>query len=149
RLASLIETDLDAALAGEPAAADHPAPWARLRPTLSSRADWVEALRRFRTEHAAYDELAATTLTAFDALRGQPASPDRLAGAKALGLPSAKGAQFRLEAILRRLPEGEAFLLAMKFETPEPAADAAVEERVPPAKKRSLTDQVLGFLKKT
>jgi hypothetical protein len=150
RLATLIETDLEPALAGAPAPAGQPIAWARLRPTLAARPDWVEALKRFRMEFGAYHDVAGSTLDAFEALRAQPATPDRLAGAKAIGLPSAKGAQFRLESIFRRLPEGEAFLLAMKIDTPEPApGDAPLEERVPPTKKRSLTDQVLGFLKKT
>jgi hypothetical protein len=59
-------------------------------------------------------------------------------------LPTAKGNQYRLEATFRRLPDGEAFLAGMRYPIPE--AEKGAEGREP--RKRSLTDQVLGFLKK-
>lgn len=146
-LKAVLDADLEPAIAGQSPVGPQPAAWAELRPSLSTRGDWADALKRFRMEYAAYEEQAATALNAFDDLRNLPATPDRLTRGKLAGLPATKGAQFRLEALLRRLPEGESFLLGMKLPTPDaPPTAAEVPVR---ASRKSLTDQVLGFLKKT
>jgi hypothetical protein len=146
RLSALIATDMPAALAGEAPTMPLPSGWAQLRDTFKTRPEWPEALRRFSMDFESYRTQVGPALEAFEALKGLPASPDRLARGKAIGLPAAKGIHYRLESGFRRLPNGEAFLVGIRYETPD--APKGPDPDATGARKRSLTDQVLGFLKK-
>lgn len=140
-LQQILERDLDAALAGEPAVGEVPVGWRVVRSRLAGSAEWSETLRRFREEYPEFREAVMACMQAFETLAFLPGA-ERLKAAKSLNIPALSGIQYRLVAGFRRVEGGEALLADLRL-YPLDLDEASLT--VP---KKSLTDRVLGFLKK-
>lgn len=146
RLDALLNRDFDRAVAGEPAEGNFPAVWTNVRAKLAESQPWQEALRAFRADYPEFKEAVAAAMPLMQTVESLPL-PERLAEVKPINLPAIRGLHYRLEAHFRKLPDGEAFLNALRpYQLRVPEADEVI---VPAAgKKKSLTDRMMGFLKK-
>lgn len=140
RLEAILAQDLAPALAGEPAARRQPAAWEAIRPTLVSQPEWREALSRFRMERPEFHEWVAIAVVELERLQGLPVGPERLAAVKELNVPAMAGVQYRIEALFRAVPGGEALIAGVKV---RPLAG----EPKPEAPARRMTDRLRKIFK--
>lgn len=140
QLYQLLDADLAAAVEGAPPAVAGPAAWQTIRDRLGSERAWLEALKQF---HFGFPAVQQSVLAIGELMAGVaklPAGPTTLLRAKEVNVPAVRGELYRLEAFLRRFPEGQALLEGTRIARLEPLLESPAQ--APVARKRNLTDKI-------
>lgn len=147
QLYRLLDADLAAATAGEPAAVDGPAAWQAIRGRVASERVWLDALKQFHYGFPAVQQSVLAVGELMANVAKLPAGPATLARAKEVNVPVVRGELYRLEAFLRRFPEGQALLEGTRIARLE-ALQETPAQQAPVARKRSLTDKIKDVFNK-
>lgn len=143
-LFALIESDFEAAIAGQPPQGAYPAAWLAVRPQLASSPDWQQAVRAFSLDYPDFAQAVEQAVTQFDRIASTPLQPAHLKEAKALELPTLRGQHYRLETHFRKLPEGQALLDGTRIR-PVEIGSTVPQAQESPGKK--LTGMLKGLFK--
>ena len=120
-------------------AVEEPEAWRKIKAGLEESPAWREAIERFRADYPLFKDAVSTAVPLFDQLTAMPPGPDRLNGLKEIGVPALLGQHYRLEALFRPLPDGEALIEQVRV---KPKAGVSAE---PGGKGRKLTNRLRAF----
>lgn len=118
---------------------EEPEVWRKIKAGLEESPAWRDAIERFRADYPLFKDAVATATPLFEQMTAQPPGPDRLNGLKEIGVPALLGQHYRLEALFRPLPDGEALIEQVRV---KPKAGLSPE---PGGKGRKLTNRLRAF----
>ena len=118
---------------------EEPEIWRKIKAGLEESPAWREAIERFRADYPLFKDAVSTAVPLFEQLIALPPGPDRLSGLKEIGVPALLGQHYRLEALFRPLPDGEALIDQVRV---KPKAGLSAE---PDGKGRKLTNRLKAF----
>jgi hypothetical protein len=150
QLHRVLSADFKAACEGAPPVGNPPEVWKGARAQLATSEEWRGSVQAFLDGYSEFTEALKALVDAFAGLDVYPAGPARLKAAKELNVPGVKGMHYRLEALFRKLPGGDAVLEGTRFYLFEPAAFAAEPEPEPAAavSGKKLTDRLFKLFGK-